>query len=446
MEGIYSGNTLLCKIKETLASIFCGESAPTRQHLLDFCMAILGLDMCMTVKSAFQRFMCGITKFKLKSYYYMFSNSKIFIDNWFTILVRLMLSMIPNELKDQPIILIVDDTLVEKKGKKFENVKTLFDHTCKNGSNYLDGHCFVTILMCIPVILNRKLEYISSVLTHRMWTGEKTKLEMANELICMASNIIGNEKKIIVLFDSWYPKGIMCKICEKENIGIICNVRHDTTLYNLPPVKTGKRGRPRQYGERLSLDNFSLKEISGTNYKASSRYVKTKIFGNKVVLAIVTENISSKSRRIFICTDENISKYLDVKLLSNDTMKNFYIADKMFLPLCIYSLRWSIETSFYELKTFWSFANYRLRSAVGIERLVNLQSIVYSLMSMLPSMDARFEFLADRSIQERRFLLSRLIQRQIFIDRFVRSLENAKKYPELVEECQRLALEEGLAA
>ena len=446
MGGIYSGITLLCKIKETLTSIFCGETVPTRQHLLDFCMAMLGLDMCMTVKSTFERFIRGLTKFKLKSYYYMFNRGKIILDNWFIIFVRLMLSIIPDELKDQPIILIIDDTLVEKKGKKFENIKTLFDHTCKNGSNYLDGHCFVTITMCIPVILNKNLKYISSVLTHRMWTGEKTKLEMANELICMASNIIGNEKKIIVLFDSWYPKGIICKLSEKENIGIICNVRHDTTLYDLPPAKTGKRGRPRQHGEQLSLDDFSLQKISGTNYKAGFRYVKTKIFGNKIVLAIVTENISSKSRRIFICTDENIYKKLNIKLLSNVSTRYFYIADKMFLPLCIYSLRWSIETSFYELKTFWSFSNYRLRSRVGIERLVNLQSIVYSLMSLLPSMDARFEFLADRSIQERRLLLSRLIQRQIFIDRFVRSLENAKKYPELVEECQRLAFEEGVAA
>ena len=445
MGNVYSAPHILGKIKEILTSIFSGESAPTRQHLIAFCLSILGLDRCMTVKSAFQKFICYILKFKLKSYYYLFKESKIFLDNWFEMIVKIMLSTIPHELNDQPIIIIIDDTLVEKKGKKFDNIKTLFDHTCKNGSNYLDGHCFVTILMCIPVILGGKLQYISGILGHRMWTGEKTKLEMAKDLVEMASSLIDKEKKIIVLFDSWYPKGIMCKICEKENICIICNVRHDTALYDLPPERTGKRGRPRQYGERISFSDFSLKEISGTNYNVGFRYVKTKIFRNRIVLAIITENISTKSRRLFICTDEKISNLLNIDFISNN-IKKYYIEDKKLLPLCIYSMRWSIETSFYELKTFWSFCKYMLRSKNGIERLVNLQSIVYTLMSVLPSIDGRYEFLAEMSIQERRFFLHRVFHRQIFIESFVQRLEISKKYPELLEECKRLTFTDELAA
>ena len=109
-------------------------------------------------------------------------------------------------------------------------------------------------------------------------------------------------------------------------------------------------------------------------------------------------------------------------------------------------MRWSIETNFYELKTFWSFCNYRLRSKNGIERLVNIQSIVYSLMAVLPCIDARYEFLADRSNQERRFYLNRLIQGHIFFDSFVRRLEINKNYPELLEVCKKLAFMNELIA
>jgi len=38
------------------------------------------------------------------------------------------------------------------------------------------------------------------------------------------------------------------------------------------------------------------------------------------------------------------------------------------LPLGLFSLRWNIEISYYETKTFWSFRDYMVRSVEGIER------------------------------------------------------------------------------
>ena len=52
------------------------------------------------------------------------------------------------------------------------------------------------------------------------------------------------------------------------------------------------------------------------------------------------------------------------------------------LLLACYLLRWKIETSYYESKTFWSFEEYRVRSRKGIERLMNLECIAYSAMTL----------------------------------------------------------------
>ena len=52
-----------------------------------------------------------------------------------------------------------------------------------------------------------------------------------------------------------------------------------------------------------------------------------------------------------------------------------------YIPLLLYSLRWNIETSYYEQKTFWSFCNYMVRSCKGIEMLVNLINIRYCAMT-----------------------------------------------------------------
>ena len=46
--------------------------------------------------------------------------------------------------------------------------------------------------------------------------------------------------------------------------------------------------------------------------------------------------------------------------------------------------RLSVETRYYEQKTFWPFCNYMVRSCKGIEMLVNLINISYCAMKILP--------------------------------------------------------------
>ena len=87
--------------------------------------------------------------------------------------------MIPDSLATQPIFLCVDDTMVAKAGTRFENVSKLFDHAAHNGSNYLNGHCFVSIMLCIPVWKNDRVSYLSLPLGYRMWQKKESKLELA---------------------------------------------------------------------------------------------------------------------------------------------------------------------------------------------------------------------------------------------------------------------------
>ena len=85
------------------------------------------------------------------------------------ITAKVALRMIPDSLATQPIFLCVDDTMVAKAGTRFENVSKLFDHAAHNGSNYLNGHCFVSIMLCIPVWKNDRVSYLSLPLGYRMW-------------------------------------------------------------------------------------------------------------------------------------------------------------------------------------------------------------------------------------------------------------------------------------
>ncbi len=103
--------------------------------------------------------------------------------------------------------------------------------------------------------------------------------------------------------------------------------------------------------------------------------------------------------------------------------------------------RWNIETSYYESKIFWSFENYRIRSRESIERLINLECIVYSAMTLLPYSDKSFSGYQSSSAQEIRFGIGQEIQAGIIFSSFVEKLETAKKSCALIKiiECYVLS-------
>ena len=96
------------------------------------------------------------------------------------ITARIALKLIPDFLQTQPVFLCVDDTMVSKFGTKFENVSKLFDHTAHNGSNYLNGHCFVSVVLCVPVWNGDKVSYLSVPLGYRMWQKKESIAILVN--------------------------------------------------------------------------------------------------------------------------------------------------------------------------------------------------------------------------------------------------------------------------
>ena len=193
-------------------------------------------------------------------------------------------------MKTHPVFLCVDDTMVSKFGKKFENVSKLFDHAAQNGSNYLNGHCFVSIMLCVPVLDHDKISYLSVPLGYRMWQKKESKLELAASMIRQVMPEFLSKEHVIILCDSWYTKqNLVCIVNEYPNLDLIGNARIDSVMYDLAPAHTGRRGRPAKHGKQLSVETdftFSGEKIG--DYYTGVRRVFTRIFGNQEVLAYVT--------------------------------------------------------------------------------------------------------------------------------------------------------------
>ena len=173
----------------------------------------------------------------------------------------------------------------------------MFDHAAYNGSSYLNGHCFVSLMISVPVMEDDKIRSLSVPVGYHIWTQEETKLKMAAELVKLAMKA---KRNVILCCDSWYPKAEITQLPEEfENLDIICNVRSDTALYELPPERTEKKGRPRVKGERISLNDFALQEVKKTGMCAGAKTVMTNLFKKHPVTAIVTES-KCGSKRLFL--------------------------------------------------------------------------------------------------------------------------------------------------
>ena len=198
-----------------------------------------------SIRFLYRHFLSGITLKSLNAFYYACSCARTDFSIFMNVTSRLALRLIPGSLESQPVFLCIDDTMVSKFGTKFEDVSKLFDHAAHNGSNYLNGHCFVSIMLCVPVWNRQKVSYLAVPLGYRMWQKKESKLELAASMVRQVMPEFSRKKNVIILCDSWYVKKSLVSIVDDyPNLGLIGNARSDSVIYDLAPAPTGKKGRP----------------------------------------------------------------------------------------------------------------------------------------------------------------------------------------------------------
>lgn len=441
LNTLYNQNSLMNRIKSFCDLFFSGFTKQTREHLLELTLAMLAMESKMSIKYLHQHFIAQISQACLNSFYYLLANEKIDIDTFACSMAKTAMNLIPKDLVSEPLFLSIDDTLVEKFGTKFDHISKLFDHASHNGTHYMNGHCFACLMLYIPVhpLKNKDLiRYIPLPLSYQLWDKGETKLVMTKHMIENILPELNTCNKVVLLCDSWYPKGeILDLVMTTDKLELICNVRIDTVLYDLPPERTAKRGRPRIRGNRLELEDIPLEdlnELEGEKYFIGHKTVITNLFGDKHVEVILTQSKekTASSRRLFLSTLPG--KALRMTLFCQE--KDLGLTEKTLwlLPLKLYKLRWQIEVNFYESKTFWNFTDYRVRNKHSIECLINVSCICYGAMKLLPYCIEDLYAYQEYSVQEVRFKVSQCIQREVFFASLAQELKQQKNKKYSLEE------------
>ena len=449
MFPLYHVHSVFDKLHNLLQKAFRSETAPTQQTLMGICSTILVLNSCPSIRRMFKQYLAETIEKNITSVYYTLNKAKLATEEWGRFLLYLALTSTEEDLlATYPVIIITDDTIVQKFGMHFDDVGSLFNHTAKKEPKYVNGHCFVTVQVLIPrKSQNGDVRYFATPISHSVWIPKKhdseeeqsqeksnSKLEMAFERINKIIQQIQKltpKAKIQVLCDSWYAKSPMTGLIENENVGMIVNVRHDTCLHELPQSYKGK-GRPATRGAKINVSEIPLSSVPDTNYSIAHFTAIARVFSYKRVRVFITScNRPGKkeSRRVYICTDPTALDSISRLSLGGDGDK-FIAFNSTFLPLALYWLRWKIETTYYEQKKFWGMTEYMLRSREGIDHIINLQLFMYSLMGLLPYIDPVFEELSELSMQERRFVLGKILLQERLLDTLLqtaRETQSAEK-------------------
>ena len=168
-------------------------------------MSMLCAEGTRSIKFLYDTFIQKYCSKALNCFYYFLSFANFSCNLLLQVTLKIALSLIPEDLKSfATIFLTIDDTLQAKCSRKFDCYFHLFDHTNKNGSSYLDGHCFVSLVINVPLFCGSNIKYLCIPVGYRLYDKQQSKLEMAANLVKDVMPLL-KEYQVILLCDSQYP-------------------------------------------------------------------------------------------------------------------------------------------------------------------------------------------------------------------------------------------------
>jgi len=238
------------------------------------------------------------------------------------------------------ILLVVDGIKAPKSGRQMPAVRKLFQHSSSNTKPaYITGHSCQNIAILLGSLTGVfAVPVLTRILEGLRFTPKDKKSQIA-KLPDLLEEILGRVPFYLVA-DAYYASGAFALSLVSMSGHLVTRAKGNAVAY-LPFQKTGKRkrGRPQQYGKKVSLKTLSMDRsafVEGESPVYGERGVIIlyrevvllwKPFGKRVKFVIVKHPTRGKRGGAF---------YLMTTDLELDAMDLIYI----------YGLRFKIEVSF----------------------------------------------------------------------------------------------------
>lgn len=258
------------------------------------------------------------------------------------------------QIKDKKLLLIIDDTKIEKTGKKIEKVGWETDHAKKR--NIL---CYSIVFSLIKVE-GVKLSFPFAIEAckkkrRKKDKRKKSKITIAMKMIANFIKISQSAAKRIIVFDSWYCAEKLIKTVPKD-IGWITRLKlTDDRLF----WRNGCWLHFWKYYESVNPWQFKKIKVNGRYLWIHLSKVTFNGLGETTTM-ICKFSRYAKDYAVFISNLEDATEILEN-----------------------YEERWDIEVFFRSIKQSLGIGEVQLRSYWGNRRYWTLVLIAYSLISAL---------------------------------------------------------------
>lgn len=186
MEILYQKQGKISRLKKYFEPYIEMLTKPSGCKLFMLLLSIMSMQTHISMRQLYERFLAPLGKISQNAYYYLLTYTKLPLEKFARLTIEKAIALIDEKHAKLPVLLLLDDTLCAKFGTKFECCTTMFDHTQRNGSSYLRGHCFVALTICVPVAIGNEVKYLNIPVRFRMRGANESKIGIAAEMITEA--------------------------------------------------------------------------------------------------------------------------------------------------------------------------------------------------------------------------------------------------------------------
>jgi hypothetical protein len=269
----------------------------------------------------------------------------------------------------------VDDSVIPKGGKKIPGLGYHFHHSGerhRRAQPLVYGHSWVTLGLIWPTASRALCFPLRAALYRRAKDCPpaefRNKMSLALDLLARVPWPAG--VRLYLLADGAYAtRDFFCGV-RAQSHHLLTRLRGNANLcWPVPPRRSGQRGRPRRYGEKVDLAAYHRTYRQQAPLSIGlRRHLVTfstleavpRRFGHLCRIVIV--DLAKHQRAVLLCSDPSLSAQQIIQR---------------------YTMRFAIEIAYRELKQRFGWGHYQLRSQHAIERHVALSFLACSLTALL---------------------------------------------------------------
>ena len=281
--------------------------------------------------------------------------------------------MAPLLVAGAPLLLVVDDTLFRRRGKKIHGVGWFHDGAALGTTKLGHGNNGVVVAIVVTVpLLSRPVAL--PVLAALAAKSGGSKPDLARDLVDLLAERCA-DREIDIVADAAYGCGAFIGL--GEGMTMTTRARANSVFSQLPPPRTGKRGRPRLNGERIGTpadiaSSATWKTVSVSRYGLTSTVQITDVsclwygtWRTDTVRVVLVRETGKKT---------TATKGYDIALVTTD------LTAPPQEIIARYAARWSIEVTFFDVKNILGVGQARNRVPTAVERTVPFGLFCHSIL------------------------------------------------------------------